>query len=99
MKPFLQLSCGIFVLCGMAPTRAQSPSELTVQQLQRQQQRERAQSEQAEEKRPDVRLPRAPALTGAAYPADEKPCFPIREITLTGEGAPRRTGPRLRPSA
>jgi len=89
MKSLLQLSCSIIVLCSMTPTRAQSPSDLTTQQLQRQQQRERAQSEQAEEKRPDVRLPRAPALTGATYPADEKPCFPISEIALTGEDAAR----------
>lgn len=91
MKSFYKLWYGVFVLCSISPIRvsAQSTTELTTQQLQRQQQRERALTEQAEEKRPDVRLPRAPAQTGAAYPADEQPCFPISHITLTGEGSAR----------
>ena len=34
------------------------------------------------EKSPDVRLPREAVSTEAPFPADESPCFPIREITL-----------------
>ena len=75
------------VVTGSA--QGQNQAEIAAQQLLRQQQREKAQSDQAEEQRPDVRLPRTPVRTAAGYPADETPCFPIRQIGLKGEDAAR----------
>ena len=69
-----------------AAAQAQTQADIAAQQLLRQQQRDKALTEQAEEARPDVRLPRTPARTDA-YPAGETPCFPITTIVLTGEGA------------
>lgn len=71
----------------ITPAQAQNQAEITAQQLQRQQQREKAQNDKAEEQRPDVRLPRDSAATADAWPADEKPCFPIRHLALTGDSA------------
>ncbi|WP_229215786.1 ShlB/FhaC/HecB family hemolysin secretion/activation protein [Duganella sp. CY15W] len=67
--------------------QAQTQSEFATQQLQRQQQRDKAQSDKAEDQRPDVRLPREQGPQAGAYPADEKPCFPIRRIDLQGDSA------------
>ncbi len=53
-------------------------------ELQRQQERERALREQ-QETSPDVRLQPATPADTARLPADESPCFPIREIALKSE--------------
>ncbi|UMR30296.1 ShlB/FhaC/HecB family hemolysin secretion/activation protein [Massilia sp. MB5] len=74
--------CSVFV----SVVHAQDAAGIAAQQLQRQQQRERAQAEQAEQ-RPDVRLQAPPAASSSNYPADESPCFPIRDIQLQGEQA------------
>lgn len=68
---------------------AQSSSDLSTQQLQRQEQRERAQQQQSEQQVPDVRLPRTPVAATTVYPDDEKPCFLIHDIELSGPDAPR----------
>ena len=84
-----RLLSSLILLSGFAgaAAHAQNQAEIAAQQLLRQQQRDRAQSEQAEESRPEVRLPRTPVQTGAGYSLGETPCFPIRDIALTGEGA------------
>lgn len=71
----------------LTPAHAQTQAEIAAQQLQRQQQREKAQSDKAEEQRPDVRLQRDAALVAESYPTDEKPCFAIRHLDLTGDSA------------
>ncbi|QGW65148.1 ShlB/FhaC/HecB family hemolysin secretion/activation protein [Lysobacter soli] len=58
------------------------------QELLRQQERERALREQ-QETRPDVRMQEAEPAPLDRLPADESPCFAIREIRLTGEEAGR----------
>jgi hemolysin activation/secretion protein len=70
-----------------SPALAQNQADIAAQQLQRQQQRDKAQSDKAEEQRPDVRLSRASGPVAGAYPADEQPCFPIRNILLNGDNA------------
>lgn len=58
------------------------------EELLRQQQRDRA-LEQRQQATPDVRLERARSEPDERLPADEKPCFTIRHIELTGDAAER----------
>jgi hemolysin activation/secretion protein len=83
------LSSGLILLCSslLTPAIAQIPFEFATQQLQRERERERAQYEQLQENRPDVRLPRETPEPKQPYPANEKPCFPIRTIKLQGDNA------------
>lgn len=59
----------------------------TARETLREQERQRQLREQ-QEKRPDVRLQRAPALKApVTYPKQESPCFIITEIKLVGDAA------------
>lgn len=82
---------GWFVLCGLfapvGPVLAQG-LDTAAQELLRQQERERALREQ-QETRPDVRMQGEEAPRADRLPAEESPCFEIREIRLTGEEADR----------
>lgn len=60
-----------------------SLADMNAQEIIRQQERERAQQSQLQT-RPDVQMER-PAVEAQTIPADESPCFPIREVTLEGE--------------
>lgn len=59
-------------------------TSLADQELIRQQERDRARQEQ--QAPPDVRLPREVSSL-PDYPADEQPCFPIRQLAMDGEMA------------
>lgn len=66
--------------------QAQSNKDIDTEQLRRNQEREAFQRKQ-NEVQPDVHL-QNPAQSAAALPLkDESPCFPIKRIELTGEGA------------
>lgn len=61
----------------------------SAQELLRQQERERVLREQ-QARTADVRLPRAPVPAASEqFPIRESPCFPIRHISLVGNGAER----------
>jgi len=80
------ISLGLIVLLMASSSYAQtSPSITVTQELQRQQERERELRRQ-QEPSPDVRLPREAAPAAAeTFPTQETPCFPISQITLTGD--------------
>jgi hemolysin activation/secretion protein len=61
-------------------------ADTATQEILRQQERERALREQ-QAARPDVRLPAPAAAAEDRLPANESPCFPIRELRLDGDDA------------
>ena len=70
------------MLTGAVAAHAQvAQGGIAARELQRQQERERAQRQQLEPG-VDVRLPRSIAPDDDRIPADDSPCFPIREIRL-----------------
>lgn len=88
--------CGALLLCSTplcAAPPAASPEQQRAAALrdaseqQRQQERERA-LQQQNTPRPEVHLS-VPPLAVTAYPANEKPCFPLHSVRLEGEDAGR----------
>ena len=90
------LCCGALLLCPAAlcaaspvasPEEQRAAARLDAGELQRQQERERA-LQQQNTSHPQVRL-NVPPLAVTAYPANEKPCFPLHSVSLQGEEAGR----------
>lgn len=74
--------CGVAVAQAPEPALAPGPRLLEQQQLQRQQERDKALRERLS---PDVDvLQPAPAPAALEMPVNESPCFPLREIRITG---------------
>lgn len=74
------------LLSGAVATAGAQTSDPAERELSRQRERERALREQ-QETRPDVRLDQRTDSVAERLPADESPCFPIRELRLEGEQA------------